>query len=291
VALLASGCLRFRGDLSVSADERVSGTLVIALKTTDQPTEDDLGSGDLPADLQDKVSIEPYDQDGYQGSTVTLKGLTFAELDRLFQDGPDQAAVSGQPSPGATTSPSQGVPTTSLSMRRDGDRVVMIGQFFFPTFSLAGIDPADEFEARMRITFPGDVTYTNGQQDGRTVTWTLHPSTVELIQATAYLDASGGSAGWLWWGGGAVLALLLGLLGLVLMRRRRHTAAVPASSGPDPYAGGMWPSPAAAGQPWTPPPGGRPDDWIWARPDQDGPVGLGTPPPWPGPPNPPEPRG
>lgn len=131
VALLASGCLRFRGDLSVSADERVSGTLVIALKTTDQPTEDDLGSGDLPADLQDKVSIEPYDQDGYQGSTLTLKGLTFAELDRPFQGTPDQVAVSGQPSPGATTSPPQGVPTTSLSMRRDGDRVVMTGQFFF----------------------------------------------------------------------------------------------------------------------------------------------------------------
>ncbi len=308
LALLASGCLRFQGDLSVSGDDRVSGTMVFAFKIPDgAPPTDPIDPADepedLPADLRDKVKVESYAEDGYEGVRITLDRLTFEQLDRLYKDGADSASASGAPGlPGGlgrpTTRPGSAPatpgPASALALRRDGDRVVLFGQFFFPTYSLLGGPTETEgFEARMRVTFPGDVISSNGRQEGRTVTWDLRPSTLEIVRASAYAGSgSGGAAGWLLWGGGAALALLLaGGLGLLWMRRRR-----PAVAG---VGGGPWPGPAMPGWSWPPPgPGGpgpttgpgptagpRPaagrDDWIWARPEAGERPGLGTLPSYP----------
>jgi hypothetical protein len=228
-------------------------------------------------------------------------------------------------------------------MRRDGDRLEMIGRFFFPTFPLLGGQSQDEdFEARMRITFPGHVSSTNGQLDGNTVTWNLRPSTLEFVQATVDVDGgASGPAGWQLGAGVALAVVLVGGIGVLWLRRRRRPALAGAGSGgaygpsPHPVGSGagpqsdqLWAPPPGAGpgaqsgqagvpgprsdQLWAPSPGagpgaqsgqagvpgpqsgeawatpgagpatGRPEDWIWARPESGERPGLGTAPAWPG---------
>jgi hypothetical protein len=289
LALLASGCVRFRGDLTVSADDLVSGTLVVALKIPDGApagaAADEPSSDDIPADLRDKVSVAPYAEDGYEGSTLTLKGLTFAELDRVFRDGADSAAASSpSSSPGSASATPGPAASISVSLRRDGHRLEMIGRFFVPTLSLLGGPneaTADaDFEAKMRITFPGDVISTNGQKSGRTVTWNLRPSTVEFMQATTRAGGgAGGLVGWQLGAGVGLAVLLVGGVGLVWMRRRRQPAV---AGGAAPWTG------PPAGQQYGPtwPPGPGPEDWVWARPETGERPGLGTTPTWTTPPTP-----
>jgi hypothetical protein len=262
VALLLTGCLRYQVDLTVSSDERVSGTVVFAIKTSD-PNLARSGGG-IPEDLRGKVTSEPYRQDGYLGERVTLHELTFAETERLFvsasraRGARPGASPAASPSPGATgTRPGPGGatpgpsatpnptatgsapgPTTTgdvpenhstFSFRREGDRVHVRGETTFPFFAFGGA--GTNFQARITLTFPGDVVSTNGRQDGRSVTWEVSPDRPTRIDAVAQLSTTGPA--WLMWavagGGGLVVLVLVGTL-VWLARRRR--AAVPAGAAP-----------------------------------------------------------
>lgn len=273
LTLLLSGCVRFEGDLTVGTDDRVSGTIVFAYRIPPSSTGEPLNPGpeDVREDLRDKIRIVPYREDGYEGVRLTLIGLTFDELDRAFRDSADSAATTRLPSwPGlpGTPRPSGGptgvpapedAPMTSLSLRRDGDQLFLLGNFFFPALPGLGGPPAEEgFEARVRVTFPGEVLSTNGERDGRTVSWTLRPATVEVMEASARADRSSGLAGWPVWTGVAAVLLLLLVAGAVLLRRRRP----PAAAAPVP----AWSAPGT-------------DDRLWARPTPGEHPGLGTAPP------------
>ena len=190
LAVLASGCVRFRADLAVAPDQTVSGTIVVAVQTlisTGLPTID------LPAPLREHVRTEVYNQDGYVGSKLTLRRLPFDQFDDLFRRAgstaqanlpnlpglTDLPGLPGIPLPGASTSaapsatpspggsepsPGAGAPagptTTNLSLRSEGDKVRATGSFFFPILAF-GADAASA-DVRLAITFPGDVMSANG---------------------------------------------------------------------------------------------------------------------------------
>ena len=273
LAVLASGCIRFRADLALASDETVSGTIVVAVQSivsTGLPT-----FGELPAPLRDHVRTEVYNQDGYVGSTLTLTRLPFDQFDDLIQRAgsiaqtnvanlpgltdlsglpglpsglpgasgsaaPSSAAPSSAPSSGgADASPTTGAPSgstaTELSIRRAGDKVEVSGSFFFPVLSF-GTDTTTA-DVRLAITFPGEVTAANGVRDGRTVTWRFALGEVQPVTATAYLNGSpGGGWGRLGlFGGGGVLLVLAAAVAVVMARRRAVLAPAGAPApGTDP---------------------------------------------------------
>ncbi len=123
-----------------------------------------------------------------------------------------------------------GADTGDLSITREGDEFIVEG-----TLDLSqgtGTDPSasallESAETEISITFPGDVTSSNGEEDGNTVTWAPVPGEVTEISAVGSAEA-----GLPWTLIAAVLALLtLVVVGIVLLvvLRGRERASAPAA--------------------------------------------------------------
>lgn len=174
---LATGCVRIRASITISPDDRVSGTITAASKPRNA---DDKGpqfnGGGLP--FSDKVAISDYDRDGYVGSQAVFSELTFAELPQLASMNHDAAGV-------------------DISLRRAGDSVILEGRADLTSLT----DP--EADVSLSVSFPGDVTSTNGDQiDSQVVEWKLKPGVVTTMTAQArYTDPSArsftGAAVWM----------------------------------------------------------------------------------------------
>jgi len=114
--------------------------------------------------FSNKVAISDYNKDDYVGSQAVFSDLTFAELPQLANMNRDAAGV-------------------DLSLRRAGDLVILDG--------------------RADVSFPGEVTSTNGDQvASEVVDWKLKPGVVSTMSAQArYTDPSArsftGAAIWL----------------------------------------------------------------------------------------------
>lgn len=173
---LATGCLRVRASLTVSEDDRVSGQIVAAAK---QRTPEDKGPqllNSLP--FANKVAVSDYSRDDYVGSQAVFSDLTFAELPQLASMNRDAAGV-------------------DLSLRRAGDLVILEGRVDLTSLN----DP--EADVSLTVSFPGEVTSTNGDQVATDVVeWKLRPGVVSTMNAQArYTDPSArsftGAAIWL----------------------------------------------------------------------------------------------
>ena len=296
LALLASGCLRFRGDLRVG-DDTVSGTIVVAVQNLAGSTAPSFAS--LPAELRDRVAVAAYNEDGYTGSTLTLTRLPFDRFDDLLRAVGASAAPSlaglagltdltnlglpGLPTPSAAPAPGPsgkpapsasasrggavgGSTTTDIALRRDGDQVRVSGTFFFPLLTF-GADPTGSFDARLAMTFGGDVVSTNGERDGRTVTWRFRLGQAQPVQAVAFRGGSGpASVAWTrygYLGGTGVLVALV--VGIAVIAFRRRSAAPVDGSADD--LGLLEPAAVVAAPAEAPARGGaEPDIRAWARP-------------------------
>lgn len=177
---LLSGCFKVDMDMTVKSDDTVSGTMVVGLKdsfiemmnsmggTEGTDPSDMFQTGDLP----EGTSVEDYKQDGFTGQKVTFNDVP---LDKLSE----------------TTSGEDG---SDLSIVRDGDVFRLTGNFDMSTGDPGtGGEPFDvealmaDSEVRIQFTFPGEVTESNGEVDGNTVTWT--PKIGEANELTAVADA------------------------------------------------------------------------------------------------------
>lgn len=180
VGLLGAGCVRVRGGMAISPDDRVSGTIDIAT-----PDGAPGGSGPpltVPSGLSGEVALARYEQDGYVGSRVTFTDLSFDDVSRVLP----------------TISPT----TTSairLTLRRVGDRVVLAGQVDLTRVTVESAD------VQLKIAFPGPVRQTDGTTAGGVVSWTFQPGSVGDVNAVAdYPDPNAPS--WVSW---ALLLLAL----------------------------------------------------------------------------------
>ena len=184
--LLTGGCMRARVAVAVGADDRVTGEVVIAVVVQ---SEQEAGAVlTPPPELAAKVRTEPYRQDGYAGTRLLFTGLTFEEFGRLNDAG------GGAPQ------------RLHFELRRSGNLVLFNGRVDLTTL------PAPErADVEIRMSFPGRLTATNGDQDDETVTWTTPAGRVSELSATARY-AEPGSRTWLQW------ALVVGgLAGLVVL--------------------------------------------------------------------------
>lgn len=173
---VAAGCVRVRASITVSPDDRVSGQIIAAA----QPRDDDDKGPQLLNTLpfSNKISVSSYERDDYVGSQAVFSDLTFAELPQLAGMNRDAAGV-------------------DISLRRAGDLVILEGRADLTSLN----DP--EADVSLSVSFPGEVTSTNGDQvSSEIVEWKLRPGVVSTMNAQArYTDPSArsftGAAIWL----------------------------------------------------------------------------------------------
>lgn len=184
------GCVRIRTSLTVSPDDRVSGQIVAAAIARDADDKGPQLLNNLP--FARKVAVSEYSRDDYVGSQAVFSDLSFAELPQLASMNRDAAGV-------------------DISLRRAGDLVILEGRADLTSLS----DP--EADVSLSVSFPGEVTSTNGDQiSTEIVEWTLRPGVVSTMNAQArYTDPSARSftAAAIWLGVGSfVVAAIIGAL-------------------------------------------------------------------------------
>jgi hypothetical protein len=245
LAVLLSGCMKLDMDLQVNADDTVSGKVIFALdkqllELTGQSAEDVLGTdAPVPTDAEG-VSAEPYEDDEFTGQQFSFDAVPLSR----FNEGEDPDA---------------------LQIVREGDVFRVSGALDLSGATGATGVPGfeDAFqgaELRIRISFPGEVTGSNGSVDGNTVTW--EPKVGERLEIHATASAIEGA------GGGSNLPLILILVGAVavlaiviaVVASRRRGGAPPAAAeepgaeaaspiaSTAPPEGGVAPTPAPGGE-------------------------------------------
>ena len=153
-----------------------SGQIVAAAKPRDADDKGPQLLNNLP--FSNKVAVSDYDSDDYVGSQAVFSDLTFAELPQLANMNRDAAGV-------------------DISLRRAGDLVILEGRADLTSLT----DP--EADVSLSVSFPGEVTSTNGDQVAtEVVEWKLKPGVVSTMSAQArYTDPSArsftGAAIWL----------------------------------------------------------------------------------------------
>jgi len=206
VVLALSGCVRFQADLSVTPNDTVNGSIVVAVvvgEEADSRETAELQASEIESALLGEVSGAPgvertvYDQDGYLGSRFT------------FRDTPLSAFAGGG---------SEG----SLTLTREGDEFVFSGQLdFTPDDTETEITPDDDTSnITVAISFPGEVIDTNGDVSGNTVRWeSTYEARVDM-EARASAISNGPPAWVLPVIGGA--AALLALVAIIVVTARRR---------------------------------------------------------------------
>lgn len=158
VVVLLSGCVRFQADLTITPDDTLNGTIVVAAVAGNDTLESKTSAQGIAAQIEkrllpdvsgaDGVTREPYAKDNYYGSTFTFKNTPISAL-----------AASGNDS-------------GSLSITRDGNDFVFSGKLdFSPDDQSAPPKDADTTNITVAITFPGEVVEHNGQLNGTQVSW------------------------------------------------------------------------------------------------------------------------
>lgn len=193
------GCVRVRASLTVSPDDRVSGQIVAAAKPRDDSDRGPQLLNNLP--FAQKVAVSDYSRDDYVGSQAVFSDLTFAELPQLAGMNRDAAGV-------------------DISLRRAGDLVILEGRADLTSLS----DP--EADVSLSVSFPGEVTSTNGDRvSSEVVEWKLRPGVVSTMNAQArYTDPSArsftGAAIWL----GVASLIVAGIIGALAYNNRDRSA-------------------------------------------------------------------
>jgi hypothetical protein len=192
---LAVGCVRVNVSMTVSPDDKVSGQILAAAKPRNGEDKGPQLLNNLP--FSNKVTVSSYSRDDYVGSQAVFSDLTFAELPQLANMNRDSAGV-------------------DISLRRAGDLVILEGRVDMTSLA----DP--DADVSLSVSFPGEVTSTNGSQvSSDVVEWKLKPGVVTSMNAQArYTDPSARSftGASIWLGLGAFL--VAGVIGGVAWMSR-----------------------------------------------------------------------
>ena len=205
IAVLATACFRAEIDLTVSADNTVSGTALLAyeragLQELDRDAQDaqDELVGDLELDAPAGVTCEAWDDDEFIGAQCALERVTFDDLS--LTDTFQQEVV----------------------IVREGDKIRLFAVIDLSDVPVGNPELIDAFDVQIQVTFPGRViSQENGQIEGQTVTWSLPPGERTEIAAVAETGQAGNEVPL-----GPAIGVLLAvtLVALVLAVRRSRAA-------------------------------------------------------------------
>jgi hypothetical protein len=157
LVLALAGCVRFQADLTLSPQNTVDGSIVVAVALQDD-SEDSRDAAltaaqqiedELLGSLRDAsgVTTREYEEDDYLGSLIELDDVP---LEAFSGQGED-----------------------SFKIVRDGDEYVFTGALDFSGESVPteNDDEAADDNLTISITFPGPVSEHNGELTGSTVSW------------------------------------------------------------------------------------------------------------------------
>lgn len=224
--LVLAGCIRFQADLTISADDTVSGEVIVAVIVNDDAEDGEAVAAARAVELEASLVPElsgalgvtrgEYSNDGYIGSRFELRETPLSAF--------------------ADTGSAEG-----LTIVRSGDRITLTG-----SLNVSGAEeeaaadpPADDAESSdnseasgdisVVVTFPGEVLSHDGEQSGRTVTWITEFDQPITISAESEVDSSPDLTV-LWWVLGIAGLLLVVVVIVIAARRRGHettSAATP----------------------------------------------------------------
>jgi phosphatidylinositol mannoside-binding LppM-like protein len=205
--LSLSGCVRVQVGLSVSQDDLVSGTVIIAALSSRQGDEGPKLT--IPPELVGRVQTERYAADGYIGQRLTFADLQFSDVAAL-----SESITTGK--------------QYRMSLRRSGDLVSMSGSIDLTQL------PVEGAEVQIKTAFPGTINRTNGLIEDGGVGWTPKPGAVTEFNVVAqYTDTSGVSwTKWVMIVGASAVGVALIVLVLALFTHRRSLAAERAQGQP-----------------------------------------------------------
>jgi len=223
IALVLSGCVRYDIDMTVASDNTASGTVTLGVKTG---AADELNiEGREPVVTSDEQAFTelfgehpfgsnfeetPYEDADWLGRSYAFESVGIDDLTEL---------------------------APLFTVTRTGDEFVVRGE----EIPLGDLDQeereklADESELIVSITFPGEVTDTNGTVQGTTVTWNLLSGSEPMFaQAQAPDGTSEAGISPVMMRLGIAITGLAALLAFLLYLRRRATPGpVDAASAPD----------------------------------------------------------
>lgn len=209
-ALTLSGCMRMQVDMTVAEDDTVDGTVVFAFQESIlELMGDDADSlfAEMDFESDQGVTVADYEQDGFVGKEYTFAATPLADFN---SDG-------------------------GLTITREGDEFVVAGQMDLQGDSgeeVPGMEGMlDSFDISITLAFPGEVTSSNGEITGNSVTW--KPVYGEANPLEARAGATGGGSG---------LGLILGIVAavvvigaavaLVIVNNTKKKAGVAAAAAP-----------------------------------------------------------
>jgi hypothetical protein len=215
-ALALSGCLRFSADLSLSEDDTVSGSFVVAVKEgtgesygmSDREMAEDIWSDYRAAKTLDKPKVSDYKSGGFVGIEVSFADAPLAD----FAPAADAWGISRVGDEFVVSGPSNASATTPDTSSSDAPG----GTFTGDTSQL------EDAELSVAITFPGPISSSNGEVAGRTVAWDLQagPATLDARGSAIKASDPAVSMAYVMWVVIAVGAIAYALAGKVARRRR-----------------------------------------------------------------------
>jgi hypothetical protein len=161
VLFLTTGCMKVNMDLTVSENDTVSGSMILAFSNDAIELAESMGSDsaldtDSLVTEQPGLTIEPYKDADYAGTKITFDEKPFNEF-------------------------STGTTADTLQFKRDGDVISVTG-----AVNMAGDDPStieqiktnpitaglfEKSDISISITLPGKILETSGSVVGNTVTF------------------------------------------------------------------------------------------------------------------------
>lgn len=220
LTLALSACLKLNVDLTVTPQDTVNGTMILAIDKSvaamTGQSEEDLRKQftDSAPTSAPGTKVEPYNDDTYIGSKITLTEVPLADLNK--DSAKDQLRIVHDKEAGTYTVSGE----LDLSQLNSG---------------AVGAALTRTLDVRITITMPGDVIEHNGTLDGTTVTWTAKPGEKLTMHA---VSEEGSAIPWV-----PVLAIgiptLLVIAAVVVwlvMRRRSAAPAQPVEAAPAPPA-------------------------------------------------------
>ncbi len=209
LVILLSSCIKLNMDLTVSTDNTVSGSAIVAvdkqlLALSGQPVDEIFGGDTIAPEGTEGLTTSDYEDDTFVGQEITFDGVPIAALSELED-------------------------ADALKIAREGDVFTVTGALDM-TNDTGGADANEAVQNALSsadisisITFPGPVASSNGEINGNTVSWTPKLGERTELQAQASAIPSGSSSSPVLWIVIAAVAVLV-VIGAVLMMRRRSAA-------------------------------------------------------------------
>lgn len=221
-----SGCMKLTMDFTIDQNDRVSGEVIFAMSDalaemateSPEPNSSAPESTDLFSSNTPNMKQSEYKEGGFTGTKFVFSGTPLSALNTGNKEG-------------------------EFAFSRVGDTIVVSGNFDMQSGSgtASGDEPMDEFsqgimdsmmataDMHVKITFPGEVTSTNGDlsDDKKTVTWKLDISSKNEINAIAVAPLKRplfGSANATMIGAIAAGLILFLMVAIAIMRRRSMSA-------------------------------------------------------------------